>query len=237
MFSPIKIILVEPEGPLNLGSIARVMKNFGLNQLTLVNPKCDPLSKEAKQMAVHAQNILENVETVDSLVKALEGCVRVAATTARTRKSSASFETSETVIPWLLELDEPTALIFGPEDRGLSNEELGLAQKRLCIPTNPDYSTLNLAQAVALCCHDIFQKQPSSLPKKPASSFAPIDEMEAYLNHMSSILLDIGYLYPHTQISRMQKFRELLHRSQPSTDELALLRGVWAQVDWALKKK
>lgn len=236
MPSSIKIVLVEPAGPLNLGSIARVMKNFGLSELTLVNPKCDPLSKEAKQMAVHAQDILEGVETVNSLVAALEGRVRVAATTARTR-TSASFDTSETIIPWLLELDQPTALIFGPEDRGLSNEELGLAQKKLCIPTNPDYPTLNLAQAVALCCHEIFRTRPNLPSVEPVESSATIDEVEGYLNHMSSILLDIGYLYPHTQTSRMQKFRELLHRSQPSTDELALLRGVWAQVDWALKNK
>jgi len=236
-----KIVLVEPAGPLNLGSIARVMKNFGLSELTLVNPKCDPLSKEAKQMAVHAQDILESVVTVNSLVKALEGRVRVAATTSRTRTSS-TFETSETIIPWLLERNhknnsQPAALIFGPEDRGLSNEELGLAQKHLSIPTNPDYSTLNLAQAVAICCHDIFRTQPHLPPVESVETFAPVDEIEGYLNHMSSILLDIGYLYPHTKSSRMKKFRELLHRSQPSTSELALLRGVWAQIDWALKNK
>ena len=107
----------------------------------------------------------------------------------------------------------------------------------MTIPTNTDYPTLNLAQAVALCCHEIFRKQPHLPPTGSTQSYAAIDEMEEYLNHMSAILLDIGYLYPHTKPSRMAKFRELLHRSQPSTSELALLRGIWAQVDWALKNK
>ena len=230
----IQIVLVEPEGPLNLGSIARAMKNFGLRKLILVNPRCDPLSAEAQKMAVHAKDVLAEAQTVSSLVKALEGCPRAVATTARERMT-ATLESPETALSWLLELDQPTALIFGTEERGLSNAELQMAQSWLSIPTHPEYPTLNLAQSVALCCYELFRQSACSPAIQPQEAPATLDAMEAYLEHLSSLLLEVGYLYPHTKTSRMAKFRDLLHRSQPTASELALLRGVIRQVEWALQ--
>lgn len=232
----LRIVLVETAGPLNLGSVARVMKNFGLKNLVLVNPQCNPKASEAYRMAVHAKDVLELARQVNSLEEALDGCSRVVATTARHCESPLPWDTPKTAIPWLTELPNPQALIFGPEERGLSTAELQWAQCWMTIPTNPEYATLNLAQAVALCCYEIYQLTTLPSLKSKTEPSATIETMEACLTHMAEVLLDIGYLHAHTKTKRMEKFRRLLYRSSPSSSEMALLRGVWAQVQWALKK-
>jgi tRNA/rRNA methyltransferase len=231
----IRIILVEPRGPLNLGSIARVMKNFGLNRLVLVNPECDPLSTEAQQMAVHAVEVLHNAEICSSLAEALTGCYWAVATTVRQRTDSIPLEYPSTALPRLMETDRPTALIFGPEERGLSNAELGLAQSRMQIPTHPGYPSLNLAQTVGLCSYELFQQRSQTPPVQPTEEPASLDSMEDYLAHLSTLLFDLGYIDSQTRKARMAKFRQLLHRATPTATELALLRGVISQVEWAIQ--
>ncbi|MEO0968638.1 MAG: RNA methyltransferase [Cyanobacteria bacterium J06639_18] len=152
----VKIILVEPAGHMNVGSVARVMKNFCLNQLVLVNPKCDYLGDEALRMAVHAKDVLQTAEVVNTLPEGLKGCKRAIATTARSRDWEIPLEPPRIALPWLLEeIGQPSALIFGPEDRGLSNEELNYAQRFMRIPTNPEYASLNLATSVGICCYEL----------------------------------------------------------------------------------
>ena len=238
----VRIILVEPAGPINVGSIARVMKNFGLNHLVLVNPQCDPLSIEAKHMAVHAQDVLESAVTVATLPEALQGCTRAIATTARVRDWETPLEYPHPALPWLLEEPtQPAALIFGREDRGLSNEELNYAQRFVRIPTSPSYGSLNLATAVAICCYELAQSvqmhsTDDAKREVPGSGSAPasLDVVEAYYQQLESLLLLIGYLYPHTAASRMEKFRQIYNRAQLQTREVAMLRGVLRQVEWAL---
>ena len=152
----VKIILVEPAGPMNVGSVARVMKNFCLNQLVLVNPRCEYLGDEALRMAVHAGDVLQSAKVVNTLPEGLQGCKRAIATTARSRDWEIPLEPPRIALPWLLEeIGQPAALIFGPEDRGLSNEELNYAQRFMRIPTNPEYASLNLATAVGICCYEL----------------------------------------------------------------------------------
>ncbi|HEY9738237.1 MAG TPA: RNA methyltransferase [Trichocoleus sp.] len=274
----VRIVLVEPAGPLNVGSVARVMKNMGLRQLVLVNPQCDPLSDEARQMAVHGADVLEAATRVETLLEALSGCQRAIATTARLRATGEPLEMPEAVLPWLLpepvESGIQTALIFGPEDRGLNNKELSYAQRYLRIPSSDDYPSLNLAQAVAVCCYclrrivltasasaenawsssarlgavpgvvsnavraqtdspnmDLPNTVPAADPAEPA---ALLDQIDGFHQQLEDLLLRIGYLYPHTASSRMEKFRRLLYRAAPSQQELAMLRGILSQVDWAL---
>jgi tRNA/rRNA methyltransferase len=240
----IRIVLVEPAGPLNIGSVARVMKNMGLRNLVLVNPHCDPLGVEARQMAVHAADVLESAQQVTTLALALEGCFRAIATTARPRDvvPAVPLEPPRQALSWLLNL--PSALIFGPEDRGLSNAELNYAQRFVGIPSSPDYPSLNLAQAVAVCCYELYQSiQPHAMPQShPALApenfdLAPMEAIDGYLEHLSSVLLQIGYLYPHTASSRMQKFRQIALRSQLAPSELALLRGILRQIEWVTHQK
>ncbi|MDZ8024520.1 MAG: RNA methyltransferase [Nostoc sp. DcaGUA01] len=233
----LRIVLVEPAGPINLGAIARVMKNFGLHNLLLVNPQCDPLSAEALMMAVHAKEILESAVVVATLPEALHGCVRAIATTGRVRSWEIPLENPRTALPWLLEEPEkPVALIFGREDRGLSNEELNYAQRFVFIPTNENYLSLNLATAVAICCYELSQStQEPKTQTLPQSELASLDVVETYYDQLESLLLKIGYLYPHTAASRMEKFRQLYNRAHLQTGEVAMLRGILRQVEWALK--
>jgi len=278
----VRIILVEPAGPLNVGSIARVMKNMGLHHLVLVNPQCDRLDPEARQMAVHAADVLESAQEVKTLPEALQGCRRAIATTGRSQTTlNITLEHPRVALPWLLAdqfstnqnqtSPNPSALIFGREDHGLNNAELNHAQRFVFIPTNPAYASLNLAQAVAICCYELHNyvttgythllpndldtttnlqtyKHASAAtlrpyaPTPPLSSdlvspdLAPLDALEAYYQHLETLLLKIGYLYPHTAASRMEKLRRLFSRSYPSATEVAMLRGILSQVEWALKR-
>ncbi|MBN4005531.1 RNA methyltransferase [Nostoc sp. LPT] len=234
----LRIVLVEPAGPINIGAIVRVMKNFGLYNLVLVNPQCDPLSTEALMMAVHAQEILESAVLVATLPEALHGCVRAIATTGRVRSLETPLENPRTALPWLLEEPEkPTALIFGREDRGLSNEELNYAHRFVGIPTSKDYVALNLATAVAICCYELSQCAQLDIQTLPQTELAPIEVVEGYYQQLESILLKIGYVYPHTAASRMGKFRQLYNRAHLKTGEVAMLRGILQQVEWALKNQ
>jgi tRNA/rRNA methyltransferase len=261
----IRIVLVEPAGALNIGSIARVMKNMGLTQLVIVNPQCEVLGEEASRMAVHAIDLLVSAQIVPDLPTALQGCTRVIATTARDRAIPTQLETPRQALPWLVASPESTALIFGREDSGLTNAELNYATRYLRIPVGSDYSSLNLAQAVGVCAYEL-QVYASSLSSDLTSSdlissdlensgltslgssvsknsqafiaqqidVAPVEMIEGYYQHLETLLLEIGYLLPHTTTHRMEKLRRLYNRSQLSPNEVALLRGMLRQVSWAI---
>lgn len=233
----VAIILVEPAGALNVGSVARAMKNMGLQRLVLVGPLCDPHSEEARRMAVHAGDVLAAAEVVADLPTALTGCRRAVATTARVRALPTALETPAAALPWLLE-GGASALIFGPEDRGLSNTELGYAQRFVGIPTSSAYPSMNLAMAVAVCAYELRQaalaaESPQAAPEEPAGTQASLDLVEGYYQHLERVLLQIGFLYPHTAAARLEKFRRLYGRAGLSAEEVAMLRGVLRQTEWA----
>jgi tRNA/rRNA methyltransferase len=238
----IRIILVEPAGALNLGSIARVMKNMGLTQLVIVNPQCEVLGEEATRMSVHAIDLLKTAQIVPDLPTALSGCTRVIATTARDRAIPTQLETPRQALPWLIESSQPTALIFGREDSGLTNAELNYASRYIRIPVGSEYSSLNLAQAVGVCAYELqmcvnsdalkLSAAMTQMPQQP--DIAPIELVEGYYQQLETLLLDIGYLLPHTAAHRMEKIRRLYNRSQLSPNEVALLRGILRQVRWAI---
>jgi tRNA/rRNA methyltransferase len=232
----VKIILVEPSGELNIGSIARVMKNMGLQQLVIVNPQCNPFSEDAKLMAVHGIDVLENAKIISNLPVALKGCYRAIATTARERGIPTQLETPKKAIPWLLEEERESALIFGAEERGLSNEELNYAQRFISIPANPVYPSLNLAQAVTICAYELYQASlGSAIKTKVNEDSVTLDELESYYQHLESVLLKINFLYPHTASSRMEKLRRIFNRNDLQKPELAMLRGILRQMEWFLK--
>jgi tRNA/rRNA methyltransferase len=232
----VRIVLVEPAGTLNIGAVARVMKNMGLEHLILVNPLCDPLDLEARKMAVHAEDVLVNATVVDSLPAALTGCQRAIATTARTRALNTELETPRVALPWLLEVPTPSAIIFGPEDRGLSNAELNYAQRFVMIPANPDYPALNLSHAVGICAYELSQAALGDRATEPVGvEVASVDSLESYYEQMEKVLRNMGYLFPHTAASRMEKLRRLFNRASLSPAELALLRGIFHKMDWALQ--
>ena len=154
-----RIVLVEPQGALNVGSVARVMMNFGF-ELFLVNPRCDLHSEDAFKMATHAkrsckrQRLLKALKLLSRLHKShCDNCPTAASKSAVGRSAIAIFMACSS--------DTPNAIIFGAEDRGLSNEELEWAQRWVRIPTGT-YQTLNLAQSVAICCYELFRIQEHS---------------------------------------------------------------------------
>ena len=238
MLNSVRIVLVEPAGALNVGSVARVMKNMGLSQLVLVKPQCDRLSAEARLMAVHAAELLETAQEVATLPEALQGCQKAIATTGRDRALTNQFplEPPAIALPWLLTDATQTALIFGREDRGLTNEELYYAQRLIRIPSSDLYPSLNLAQAVAICCYELWQA--AQVPFREAApieaNLASLDALEGYYQQLEALLLKIGYLHPHTALSRMEKLRQLYHRAYPTRTEVAMLRGVLRQMEWAI---
>ncbi|MEN9207903.1 MAG: RNA methyltransferase [Gloeomargarita sp. GMQP_bins_120] len=232
MHPAVRVILVEPAGPLNVGAVARVMRNFACRELVLVQPRCDWQGEEARRMAVHAADVLITAQVQPDLLTALTGCVRAVATLGRHPPG----EPLKAVLPWLLQDVAPVAVVFGPEDRGLTWAEVQLAQRQVTLPTHPDYPSLNLAQAVAICLYEIYQYGREH-PPAPSAAVAAVDEVEAYLQDLESLLLQIGYLYPHTRARRMAKIRRLLQRAAPSGAELALLRGMIRQARWAMQSK
>ena len=255
----VRIVLVQPIGPLNVGSVARAMKNMGLRHLVLVSPLCDYLGEQARLMAVHAQDLLEAARVVATLPEALAGCTKAIATTSVERSRSIELENPKIALPWLLQ-SGPSALIFGSEDRGLSNDELKYAQRFVRIPSSDAYHSLNLAQAVAVCCYQLYQSAISqddavgenapgsmtnefsclSSPHPPLKAgetlgSVPLEALEQYYEHLEAVLLKIGYLYPHTAQSRLEKFRRLLNRATPTPEEVSMLRGILRQMEWALQ--
>jgi tRNA/rRNA methyltransferase len=238
----IRIVLVEPAGALNIGSIARVMKNMGLTQLVIVNPQCDILGEEASRMAVHAIDLLKTARIARDLPTALQGCTRVIATTARERAIPTQLETPRQALPYLIDSTQHTALIFGREDSGLTNAELNYAQRYIRIPVGSEYSSLNLAQAVGVCAYELQMSSlqntdaniPTTSPLPQPTDIAPVELVEGYYQQLETLLLDIGYLLPHTALHRMEKIRRLYNRSQLSPNEVAMLRGMLRQVRWAL---
>lgn len=233
----VRIVVVEPAGAINVGSIARIMKNMGLSQLVLVDPRCDPLSEDARNMAVHAIDVLESAQIVRTIPEALIGVQRAIGTTIRERSSAFPLEPPRTALPWLLEPGIETALIFGSEYRGLSNDELKYAQRCVSIPSSEAYRSLNLAQAVAICCYELYQLSAAAPDVKEPQSFASLDVLEGYYQQLEDTLLKIGYLHPHTAPSRMEKFRRIFNRAALSEAEVAMLRGILRQIDWAVNSK
>ncbi len=251
----VRIVLVEPAGARNLGSVARVMKNFGLTTLVLVNPQCDRFSDDAMHMAVHAKSVLEQAIVVPDLPSALVGVHRVAATVGR---EEMQVESLRSVMPWLLPdlsqnpqngegdrdvMQIQSAIVFGREDHGLSNAELKYAQRHITIPSNPDYPSLNLAQAVGICCYELSQQAallqgsepPDRLDREPMPiDAAPFQLTNAFYLGLEELLLSIGYLHDHTAESRMTKFRLLLDRSVPTHHEMTMLLGILRQAKWAI---
>lgn len=237
--SQVRIVLVEPAGELNIGSVARVMKNMGLERLFIVNPQCNSFSETSQIMAVHGVDVLKNAVIVSSIPLALQGCNRAIATIGRDTKIAipTKLETPSQGLPWLLENNLESALIFGSEERGLSNQELNYAQRFVTIPANPDYPSLNLAQAVAICAYELYQASLKEIfTTEINNDIASLDCLEGYYQHLESILLKIGFLQPHTALARMEKFRRLYNRIELQEQEVSMLRGILRQMNWIMHK-
>ena len=236
------VVLVEPAGPINVGSVARLCANFEVRELRLVNPVCDPLDPEACRMAVHGLELLRTARSCTSLLEAVADCRRVVASCGRLDHGSIPLHAPEEALGWLLSGqedlsdDQPIAVVFGREDRGLSNDELRLCQRVLTLHSAGSYPSLNLSHAVAVVLHDLARLQTLSLhdDDDPEPDPAPPRQLDHCLEDVSDLLLDVGFLLPHTAAARMNKVRDLLQRASIQAGEVALIRGMVRQIRWAL---
>lgn len=207
------------------------MKNFGLDDLVLAAPRCR-IDKQAYAMASHASDVLERAKIVATAAEALTGCTRVLGTTARLR-ASPSFEVLAPR-PAVAGLpDEGAAVIFGPEDTGLTNSELDLCQVAVRIPT-AEYASLNLAQAVNVVVYEWFVRhEAEATPVQSALDAAPREQFEPMIEHLMDVLLYVGYTDELKAASVEHMFRRMFDRAGLTSREVAALRGLWSQVRWA----
>ncbi|KEF41201.1 MAG: rRNA methyltransferase [Cyanobium sp. CACIAM 14] len=245
-----KLVLVEPAGPLNVGSVARLCRTYGLEELRLVAPRCDHLGEEARRMAVKALPLLQEAVVFPTLAEALADCGRVVATSGRPEGEPLPLQSPDEALAWLLAGDQPhpAALVFGREDRGLSNDELLQAGRLLQVPVPTSHGSLNLSHAVAVVLHDLHRLQRLGSAIEPAAAPQPLaepplaeppcprGELEAMLADARELLLEVGFLLPHTAHARMAKLRALLQRGQVSSPDVALLRGMVCQLRWASRR-
>jgi tRNA/rRNA methyltransferase len=247
------VVLVEPAGPLNVGSVARLCANFAIDQLRLVAPRCDHRGPEARQMAVHGEALLEQATLYPDLAAAIADCQRVVATSGRIETESLPLSEPGPALRWLCQDTSShgasnkrmAALVFGREDRGLSNAELLQAGRVVRLATSEAYASLNLSHAVAICLHELqayrTQPLPTAISPVPATTndveLCNRGALEAALADAEALLLEVGFLYPHTAAARMAKLRALLQRAQVQEPEVALLRGMVRQLRWAAQRE
>jgi len=233
MNGTISIILVEPQYPGNIGMVCRAMKNMGFGQLRLVNP-CDYDHPEAHKFAVSARDVLENATLFPSLQEALADSPLSVGTTRRHGKYRPEICSPDLVARKILSEQGQyrAALVFGREDSGLTTDELSLCRWQATIPSSTEYGSLNLAQSVLIFCYELF-KSATDISVTSERDIATFEESEGLFSQMENSLLRIGFLNPQNPAHIMRSFRRLFARAELDSREVALLRGMMSQIDWA----
>jgi len=237
-FSNLKVILVEPNGPLNVGSVARLCSNFEVDELRIVSPKCDIFSLEAKKMALKGQVFLENCKIFDNLEKAIFDCDLVLASCGRIDVNKDSFfGSSEDIFDWTLSFKKINnlAIIFGREDRGLTNCELLLANKTFNIPTSKNNPSLNLSHAVSIALYELNKYSKRNFDQElKVFNIASSKQIHDSFLEIEELLLKVGYLLKHTSRTKISKFKNFILRANTSVHEINVLRGIVHQINWFL---
>jgi len=237
-FSSLKVILVEPNGPLNVGSVARLCSNFEVDELRIVAPKCDIYSLDAKKMALKGQKFLDNCKIFYNLENAIFDCDLVLASCGRIDISKDSFfESSEDVFNWTKSFKKINnlAIIFGREDSGLTNDELLLANKTFNIPTSMNYPSLNLSHAVSIALYELKKSSKRNFDQElKVFNLASSKEIHDTFVEIDEMLLRVGYLLKHTSKAKISKFKNFILRANTSMHEINVLRGIVHQINWFL---
>ena len=233
----IRIVLIQTSHPGNIGSAARAMKTMGLSELYLVNPKSFP-DDQAITMSSNATDILDNAKVVNSVQDALADCHLVVGTSARHERSLAwdILEPRECSQQLVKQAQTGTvAVIFGRESSGLTNDELALCHYLVHIPTNPDYSSLNLASAVQILSYECRVASESNIEMTTGEheEVVTADAMEGYFKHLETAMIESEFLDPENPKHLMTRLRRLYGRVKVTPSELNILRGMLV----ALQKK
>jgi len=227
-----RIVLVEPLYSGNVGSVARVMKNFGFNELVLLNP-CE-LDTPARMMAVHAYDIIENARIEFSLKDALKGSNIIVGMTALPGKTENKHMRVPAVSPRKLreKLKDKcgvVSLLFGREDDGLQNDELEQCDIIVNIPTGPEYPSMNLSHAVAVVLYELSDVEGGK------TYLADHFDIELLYEHIEEVLSDIEYK-EHKQGKTLLMLKRILGRAELTSREVQTLRGILRRIQWKLKR-
>ena len=233
-----KIVLVEPNGAINVGSVARLCSNFEVDELRIVSPKCDIFSLESKKMALKGKSYIDNCKKFNSVEQAIFDCDLVLATCGRPELGKdLECESPEAISEWISCFKEINnlAILFGREDRGLTNCELLFAHKIFNINTSKNCPSLNLSHAVAMILYELskFSKNNENKYTK-VFNLASSKQINESFKDLEEMLLRIGYLFEHTSFSKISKFKKFLLKAKVSGHEINVLRGIVHQINWFL---
>ncbi|WP_100643399.1 tRNA (cytosine(32)/uridine(32)-2'-O)-methyltransferase TrmJ [Alteromonas facilis] len=239
MLENIRIVLVNTSHTGNIGSAARAMKTMGLSQLVLVDPVSPPDGKSSA-LAAGAGDVLAAAKTVATLEEAVADCGLVIGTSARSRTHSwPMLGPRDCGLKLISEVSQyPVALVFGRENNGLTNEELQQCHFHVCIPANPEYSSLNLAAAVQTLCYEVRMaflaqnEHPSVEEEYPLSV-----DLERFYTHLEATLTKTGFIVKNHPGMVMTKLRRLFNRARPESLELNILRGILSSIDKSVVHK
>ena len=234
----INIVLVDTIHPGNIGSVARAMKTMGLKRLSLVNPRIFP-SDDAIALAGNATEVLKNVSIFSSIKDAIKTSTFVYATSSRERSIQwpvLSAEQAAVKIFSEVNSNKEISIIFGKEDRGLTNEELELANRLIEIPANPEYPVLNLAMSVQIICYEIM-KSSSSTMNKDWRDYPEVnsDQLQRLIDHFIETAIDIDVIDPDNPKKIISRIKRMFTRLQPDEIEASFMRGFLSGIKKKLK--
>ena len=233
----IVVVLHEPQDLVNIAHVVRGMKNFGVRDLRLVDPG-EYESHRVEGIAHQTQDVLARVRTFQTLEEAIGDCVHVVGFTARGRTAKRNLQRPREAAVEVHALaeggPEPVALLFGREDRGLSNEALDLCHRIVTIPSDPNYSSLNLAHAVIIMLYELAlargaETQPFKAPRRPSEP-TPTEEIERLFVDVATALRAIEFFKTRNADNVMRTMREIAHRTPLDLREVKLLRAIAIEV-------
>lgn len=231
--------MVGTTHPGNIGATARAMKNMGFCDLVLVAPRHFP-HEDATARASGAEDVLDNAQVTDTLDEALADCHFAAGASARSRAIEWPTLTPRECARRMAEARTggKVALVVGPEKSGLSNEHLDRCQALVTIPTDPAFSSLNIAMAVQVLCYEI-RLALLETPATEDSDIPPatLEEMEFFYAHLQSVLTETGFLDPDNPRTLMRRLRRLFIRAGPDQNEVHILRGVLTAVERSIRNQ
>ena len=235
-FDNISIVLKQPRCPENIGAAARAIRNMGMGKLVLVDPENCDITRILKMATHFASDVVEQMEVYENLQQAISPYNYVVGTTARLGKKRRQINTPSKTAENLVSIsgENLIAILFGPEDKGLTNEDISLCDALVNIPT-AKFSSLNLAQAVMIICYEIFiakQNEKREFIPRLATRY----EMEGMYEQLKEILVRICYISSDNPDYWMNKLRNFFSRLQPQAREVSVIRGICRQINWYGRK-
>ena len=220
----IRIVLCRPSHPGNIGSAARAMKTMGLTDLRLVAPERFP-AKEADWMATNAGDVLQKAVVHDDLIDAIQDCAAAFAMSARGREWSPQVLDVRTAAARATEIGGPVAFVFGNEVAGLTNEEMFACQHLVHIPANPEFSSLNLAQAVQVVAYELRMCRDVAIPFARVEKRATVEDLEGLYAHLEDAAVASGFMTPQSRLR--ERWRRLFSRIPAiEREEVNIMRGL-----------